>query len=57
MYPSNFEEWKNLESIVDMFDYFHGDIGEQMYKDRSKSNQANNGIFFYDHLYYLPIKR
>ena len=42
---------------MDVFDCFHGHIGEQMYKDRSKSNLAENGIFFYYNLYYLPIKR
>ena len=42
---------------MDVFDCFHGSIGEQIYKDRSKSNLAENGIFFYDHFYYVPNKR
>lgn len=42
---------------MDVFDCFHGSIGEQIYKDRSKSSLAENGVFFYDHFYYIPTKR
>ena len=57
LYPSKFEERQNLESLVDVFDYFHGNIGEQMYKDRSKSNLVENGVFVYDHFYYILTNR
>lgn len=57
LYPSNFEEWQSLESIVDVLDCFHGSIGEQIYKGRSKSTLAENGVFFYDHFYYIPKNR
>ena len=57
LYPSNLEEWQPLESIVDVFDCLHSSIGEEMYKERSKINLAKNGIFFYDHFYFIPTSR
>ena len=45
-----------MDSIVDVFDCLHSSIGEELYKNRSKSSLAKNGIFFYDHFYYIPGK-
>ena len=42
---------------MDVFDCVHGNIREQIYKDRSKSSLADNEVFFYDHFYYIPTKR
>ena len=42
---------------MDVFDCLHGSIGEQIYKDRSKSKLAESGVFFYDHFYYIPTTR
>ena len=28
-----------------------------MYKDRSKINLTENGIFFYDHFYFIPTSK
>lgn len=57
LYPSNLEEWQPVESIVDVFECLHGSIGEQMYKGRSNTDLAENGIFFYDHSYYIPLDK
>ena len=57
LYPSNLEEWQPLESIVDVFECLHSAIGEQMYKGRSNIDLAENGIFFYDHFYFIPLGR
>ena len=42
---------------MDVFDCQHGSIGEHIYRDRSKSNLAENGIFFFDHFYLVPTFR
>ena len=57
LYPSNLKEWKPLEIIVDVFDCLHNSIGEEMCKDRPKNNLAKNGIFFYDHFYFVPSRK
>lgn len=57
MYPSNLEDWQSLESIVDVFDCYHRDIGEELYKDRTYTSLADSGIFFYDHFYTAPTRR
>ena len=53
LYRSNLKEWQQLESIAYVFDCFHSRIREEMYKERSKSSLPKNGIFFYDHFYYI----
>ena len=57
LYPSNLEEWQTLKTIVHVFDYLDGSIGEEMYKDRPKKNLAKNGISFYDHFYFVPSSK
>ena len=57
LYPSNLKEWQKLESIVGVFDCFHSSIGEEIYKERSKSSLLENGIFFYNHFYYIPRRK
>ena len=46
-----------MESIVDIFDCLHTSIGEETYKDKSKINLVEYGIFFHYHLYFIPTNK
>lgn len=41
---------------MNILDVYHGSIGEELYKGRTMSSLAENGIFFFDH-YYVPPNR
>lgn len=56
LYPSNIIEWQPVECVLNILDIYHGCIGEELYKGRSKGSLAENGIFFFDH-YYVPPKK
>lgn len=51
LYPSSYEEWQPVKSIVGVINTIHAFIGEQQYHGRLHSELARSGIFFYDHFY------
>ena len=51
LYPSSYEEWQPIQSIVGIINCIHSFIGEQQYEGRKHGDLAKVGIFFYDHFY------
>ena len=51
LYPSSYEEWQPVQSIVGLINCVHAFVGEQQYKGRRHGDLAKLGIFFYDYYY------
>jgi hypothetical protein len=55
IYPSSFEEWQSVECLSGMFLAYHTEIGTILYGGKLQSTLANEGIFFYESSYVLPV--
>jgi hypothetical protein len=56
IYPSDFMEWQPLGCLTGTFLAFHSLIGHLTYKDYNAARLVREGVFFYDHLYKVPLR-